>query len=62
MRLTLKIEPEEAMEKGALTEVSKKLSEKLKMKTNLTFKIKLVSPGDLPRYTLKSMRFKDLRG
>jgi len=38
-----------------------KLSERLKVKTNLRFGIALVPRGELPRYTLKSKRFKDLR-
>ena len=38
-----------------------KLSEGLKVKTNLTFRISVEPTGTLPRYTLKAMRFKDLR-
>ncbi|MGE5265445.1 MAG: phenylacetate--CoA ligase family protein [Acidobacteriota bacterium] len=38
-----------------------KLSEGLKVKTNLSFRVKVEPPGTLPRYTLKASRFKDLR-
>ena len=60
--ITLKIEPVERFEKGAMAELSKRISDRLKIKTNLSFKMMPVAPGELPRYTLKSMRFKDLRG
>lgn len=38
-----------------------KLSEGLKVKTNLSFRVKVEPAGTLPRYTLKASRFKDLR-
>jgi len=60
--ITLRIEPVRHLEKGAMAELSKRISDRLKMKTNLSFKMAPVAPGELPRYTLKSMRFKDLRG
>lgn len=59
--ITLKAEPQEDIGVDALADLSKRLSERLKVKTNLTFQIALVQPGELPRYTLKSKRFKDLR-
>ena len=37
------------------------LSQKLKIKTNLSFRVKVEPAGTLPRYTLKASRFKDLR-
>jgi phenylacetate-CoA ligase len=37
------------------------LSEKLKVKTNLSFRVNVEPTGTLPRYTLKASRFKDLR-
>jgi hypothetical protein len=37
------------------------LSEKLKVKTNLSFRISVEQFGALPRYSLKASRFKDLR-
>jgi phenylacetate-CoA ligase len=59
--ITLRVEPQGEMEGSALAELAARLSERLKIKTNLRFKINFVLPGDLPRYTLKSRRFKDLR-
>ena len=49
------------MEGNALAKLSVRLSERLKIKTNLGFNIDFALPGDLPRYTQKSRRFKDLR-
>jgi phenylacetate-CoA ligase len=60
--ITLRVEPEEEMEGDALAELAARLSERLKTETNLRFNIKSASPGELPRYMLKSKRFKDLRG
>jgi phenylacetate-coenzyme A ligase PaaK-like adenylate-forming protein len=50
------------MGSDAMAELTARLTERLKMKTNLRFNIELAKPGELPRYTLKSKRFKDLRG
>ena len=60
--ITLRVEPQEDMEGNALAKLSARLSERLKTKTNLSFNIKFALPGDLPRHTLKSKRFRDLRG
>ncbi|GAG36856.1 unnamed protein product, partial [marine sediment metagenome] len=60
--ITLKVEPQEEMGVDALAELTAKLTERLKIRTNLRFNIELAKPGELPRYTLKSKRFKDLRG
>jgi phenylacetate-CoA ligase len=57
----LKVEPEQEIGEEAMTALMKRISERLKMKTNLRFLIRPVKPGTLPRYTLKSKRFKDLR-
>jgi len=38
------------------------LHERLKVRTNLTFRVKIEAPGSLPRYMLKATRFKDMRG
>ena len=38
-----------------------KIYERLKIKTNLSFGVEVVQPGQLPRYMLKATRFKDLR-
>ena len=59
--ITLRVEPQVGMGGSALAKLSARLSERLKMKTNLGFNINFARPGDLPRYTLKSKRFKDLR-
>jgi phenylacetate-CoA ligase len=59
--ISLKVEPKEQMGETPLKELSARLAERLKIKTNLTFRIHPVGPGELPRYTLKSQRFKDLR-
>ena len=60
--ITLRVEPQEEMLGSALEKLSARLSERLKMKTLLRFNISFALPGDLPRYTLKSKRFKDIRG
>jgi phenylacetate-CoA ligase len=60
--ISLRIEPQKEMGADALKSLSARISERLKMKTNLRFKIKPALPGELPRYTLKAKRFKDLRG
>ena len=59
--VTLRIEPQEEMGADAMAELSAKIAEQLKMKTNLRFNIQPQKPGELPRYTLKSKRFRDLR-
>lgn len=59
--IRLKVEPQEEMGVEAAKDFSRNISERLKIKTNLRFRIDLVAPGELPRYTLKSKRFKDLR-
>jgi phenylacetate-CoA ligase len=59
--ITLRVEPQEEMTGSALAELSGSISERLKIRTNLRFTITFARPGELPRYTLKSKRFKDLR-
>ncbi len=59
--ISLKIEPARKMDEATTKEMAARLSERLKIKTNLRFLIIPVSQGELPRYTLKSKRFKDLR-
>lgn len=59
--ITLRLEPQEELGVEALKELTGRISERLKTKTNLRFRIEAVAPGSLPRYTLKSKRFKDLR-
>jgi phenylacetate-CoA ligase len=59
--ISLKVEPKEQMGELPLKDMAGRLSERLKVKTNLTFRIHPVAQGELPRYTLKSHRFRDLR-
>lgn len=59
--ISLRVEPKEALSQSTLKDMTHRLGERLKIKTNLRFQIEPVSPGELPRYTLKSKRFKDLR-
>lgn len=59
--ISLKIEPQEEMGAQAQSDLLNRLSERLKIKTNLRFRLTPVKPGELPRYSLKAKRFKDLR-
>ena len=59
--ISLIVEPKDEMSPQAQNELMHRIGERLKIKTNLRFEIEAVSPGALPRYTLKSKRFKDLR-
>ncbi|MEW6671363.1 MAG: AMP-binding protein [Thermodesulfobacteriota bacterium] len=59
--ITLRVELSDKPGGVAPAEFSARLSERLKIKTNLRFQIVFASRGELPRYTLKSKRFKDLR-
>lgn len=58
--LTLRVELEPSVSEGHYKEIHSRIREALKIKTNLSFEIESVKPGGLPRYTLKSARFKDL--
>ena len=60
--ISLRVELQEDMGADPVSELKNKIIEHLKIKTNLRFNIVFVKPGELPRYTLKSKRFKDLRG
>jgi phenylacetate-CoA ligase len=57
--LTLRVETDPSLAESQQKELRKVIREQLKIRTNLTFEIESVKPGDLPRYTLKSARFKD---
>ena len=59
--ISLRVEPQEEMGSDAMAELMANAAERLKMKTNLRFNMVPAKPGELPRYTLKSKRFKDLR-
>jgi phenylacetate-CoA ligase len=58
--LTLRVEMDPSLAESGQKELRKAIREKLKIRTNLTYEIESVKPGGLPRYTLKSARFKDL--
>ncbi|MGZ3613378.1 MAG: phenylacetate--CoA ligase family protein [Thermodesulfobacteriota bacterium] len=57
--LTLRIEFDPSIGEGQWKELRARMREQLKIRSNLTFEIEVVKPGGLPRYTLKSSRFKD---
>jgi phenylacetate-CoA ligase len=59
--ISLTVEPNEASGQKQLERLTAKLSERLKIKTNLRFNIACAQVGELARYTLKAKRFKDLR-
>jgi len=58
--LTLRVEFDPSIGEGEIKELRGQIRERLKIRSNLTFEIEIVKPGGLPRYTLKSTRFKDL--
>jgi phenylacetate-CoA ligase len=60
--LTLKVEFDPVIGESQYKEMKSRIREQLKTKTNLTYEIEPVRPGELPRYMLKSSRFKDLTG
>ena len=59
--INLKVEPAEDLGDDGTAALSSQINERLKVKTNLRFNIEFTEPGELPRYTLKAKRFKDLR-
>jgi len=59
--LTLRVEFDPSIGESQWKELRGRIRERLKIRSNLTFEIDVVKPGGLPRYTLKSARFKDLR-
>ena len=58
--LTLRVEFDPSVGESQWKELRGRIRERLKVRSNLTFEIEIVKPGGLPRYTLKSSRFKDL--
>ena len=60
-QISLKFEAVENKGDQAHQELIARLGERLKIKTNLTFRLVPVKEGSLPRYDLKAKRFKDLR-
>jgi len=59
--ISIKVEPCEEIDIQQIKNLTPKLSERLKVKTNLRFNVDCAAPGELARYTLKAKRFKDLR-
>ena len=59
--ISLRFETIPSLGGTALQEMSGRLAERLKVKTNLRFRLAPEAPGALERYTLKATRFKDLR-
>jgi len=59
--ITLRLEAHPVVGKEDLDRIGKSLQQHLKAKTNLRFELEWAAPGELPRYTLKAERFKDLR-
>lgn len=59
--LRIKVETNPSVDRGALPRIRHRLVEEIKFKTNLTFDIEFVPPDSLPRYEIKSRRFRDLR-
>lgn len=57
--LTLRVEFDPSIGEGHWKELRARMREQLKIRSNLTFEIEVTKPGGLPRYTLKSSRFKD---
>ena len=58
--LTLRLELDPSLAGTQEERIQERIREQLKIRTNLTLEIERVKPGGLPRYTLKSTRFKDL--
>ena len=59
--LLVKVEPNPSVNEQDFAKIKSRLVEEIKFKTNLTFDIEFVAPNSLPRYEIKSQRFKDLR-
>jgi len=60
--ITLRLETHSSVGTQSLEQVGQSLQQHLKAKTNLRFELQWCKPGELPRYTLKAKRFRDLRG
>jgi phenylacetate-CoA ligase len=59
--VTVRIEVDNSTSVEERSAIERSLLEQLKAKTNLRFKLAWAKSGELPRYTLKAKRFKDLR-
>jgi phenylacetate-CoA ligase len=60
--LLVKAEPSPSVSESSHSDIKSRLIEEIKFKTNLSFDVEFVSTNSLPRYEIKSRRFKDLRG
>jgi phenylacetate-CoA ligase len=61
-KILARIEVDPKLGKDEADAVANRLSERHKIKTNLSCTTKVESQGTLPRYDLKAKRFKDMRG
>jgi phenylacetate-CoA ligase len=59
--VSLRFEALPGLNETKLKDMTQRLSERLKIKTNLRFRLVPEPQGTLERYTLKAKRFKDLR-
>jgi len=60
--ITIRTETDPKIGPTETDRIKASLHERLKVRTNLTFRVKIEPPGALPRYMLKATRFKDMRG
>jgi len=60
--ILVRIELKPEIGKDEAEAIAKRVSERHKIKTNLSAKTKIEPAGALPRYDLKAKRFKDMRG
>jgi phenylacetate-CoA ligase len=60
--ILVRIEIDPELSKEEAEAVAKRLSERHKIKTNLSARVVVEPQGALPRYDLKAKRFKDKRG
>jgi phenylacetate-CoA ligase len=61
-QISLNAEPAGQFAREDLDRLGANLFQRLKIRTNLSFEIEFVPPGELQRHTLKAKRFIDLRG
>jgi phenylacetate-CoA ligase len=59
--ILLRFETDSAIASHQCEGLKHSLQQHLKVRTNLRFEMELCRCGELPRYTLKAKRFKDLR-
>jgi phenylacetate-CoA ligase len=59
--IMLRVEMDPSIREEEFKKLGPSLQQQLKNVTNLRFELQWCKPGELPRYTLKAKRFKDLR-